>query len=158
MNSLAIVETPAGINRLFYLTTLISNVLYKNSAVDHQTLATYIHRMIEANHPPKPVPPGELPPEVTFGQNLIGFSEEQRSRLQVARAQAAQSQLGFAVGKVDGEYGAKTKAAVKAFQKKRGLGIDGKIDDALLAELQAAIGDLPSVEPSQPQPARATGQ
>ncbi len=158
MNSVAIVETPAGDSRLYYLVTLISNVLYKNSAVDHQTLATYIHRMIEADHPPEPVPPGELPPEVTFGQNLIGFSEAQKSRLQVARAQAALSQLGFAVGKVDGKYGAKTKAAVKAFQKKRGLGVDGKIDDALLAELQAAIGDLPSGEPSQPQPVRATGQ
>ena len=118
MNSLAIVETPAGVNRLFYLSTLISNVLYKNSAVDHQTLATYIHRIMEADHPPKPPEPGELTPEVTFGRNLIGFNAEQAERLQVARAQAALSQLGYNVGKVDGKYGSKTKAAVKAFQKK----------------------------------------
>jgi hypothetical protein len=158
MNSAAIVETPAGVSRLYYLVTLISNVLYKNSAVDHQTLATYIHRMVEKEHPPKPVPPGELPPAVNFGQNLIGFGDEQKKRLQVARAQAALSQLGFAVGKVDGKYGAKTKAAVKAFQKKQGLDVDGKIDDALLEELQAVVGNLPSRGPLQPQPDRAAGQ
>jgi hypothetical protein len=51
MNSVAIIETPAGENRLFYIATLISNVLLKNSAVDHQTLATRIHRLIEKAHP-----------------------------------------------------------------------------------------------------------
>jgi hypothetical protein len=51
MNSVAIVESPAGNYRLDYMVTLISNVLRKNSAVDHQTLATRIHRLIEAAHP-----------------------------------------------------------------------------------------------------------
>jgi hypothetical protein len=46
MNSVAIVETPAGEQRLHYIVTLNSNVLKKNSAVDHQTLATRIHRLI----------------------------------------------------------------------------------------------------------------
>lgn len=156
MNSVAIVESPAGDNRLYYLVTLISNVLYKNSAVDHQTLATYIHRMLESDHPPKPLPPGELPPEVTFGRNLIGFSGEQQSRLQVAEVQAALSQLGYSVGKVDGKYGAKSEAAIKAFQKKQGLRADGKIDDKLLEELRAAIKSLPAAD--SPQPVRTTGQ
>jgi hypothetical protein len=31
---------------------LISNVLRKNSAYDHQTLATQIHKLIDAAHPP----------------------------------------------------------------------------------------------------------
>ena len=138
MNSVAIVETPAGVNRLYYLVTLISNVLYKNSAVDHQTLATYIHRLVAESHPQRPAPPGELPPEVTFGRNLIGFSAEQEERLQVAKAQAALNNLGYDAGKVDGKYGAKTKAAVKAFQKKQQLKVDGKIDDNLLEQLKAA--------------------
>jgi len=56
MNSVAIVESPAGDYRLDYMVTLISNVLRKNSAVDHQTLATRIHRLIEAAHP-APVSP-----------------------------------------------------------------------------------------------------
>jgi hypothetical protein len=52
MNSVAIIESPAGDYRLDYMVTLISNVLRKNSAVDHQTLATRIQRLIEAAHPP----------------------------------------------------------------------------------------------------------
>ncbi|MEN8106778.1 MAG: serine hydrolase [Pseudomonadota bacterium] len=51
MNSVAIVETSAGDQRLDYIATLISNVLRKNSAVDHQTLGTRIHRLIEKAHP-----------------------------------------------------------------------------------------------------------
>ena len=51
MNSVAIIESPAGDYRLDYMVTLISNVLRKNSAVDHQTLATRIQRLIEAAHP-----------------------------------------------------------------------------------------------------------
>lgn len=54
MNSVAIIEDPAGDYRLHYIVTLISNVLGRNSAVDHQTLATRIHRIIEAAHPPPP--------------------------------------------------------------------------------------------------------
>jgi len=50
MNSIAIVEAPAGERTLFYLVALTSNVLRKNSAVDHQTLATRIHRLLEKAH------------------------------------------------------------------------------------------------------------
>jgi hypothetical protein len=51
MNSLAIVESPAGENRLHYISTLVSNVLRRNSAVEHQTMATRIHRLIEKANP-----------------------------------------------------------------------------------------------------------
>lgn len=156
MNSVAIVETPAGVNRLYYIVTLISNVLYQNSAVDHQTLATYFHRLVAANHPPKPLAPGELPPEVTFGRKLIGFTAEQAERLQVANAQAALLQLGYKVGQVDGKYGANTKAAVKAFQKKQNLKVDGIINEQLLEKLKTAIKILPPADPSLPD--RAKGQ
>ena len=54
MNSVAIVESPAGEYRLHYIATLISNVLRKNSAVDHQTLATRIHRLIQKANPAPP--------------------------------------------------------------------------------------------------------
>ena len=50
MNSVAIVESPAGQPHLYYLVALMSNVLKKNSAVDHQTLATEIHKLIENYH------------------------------------------------------------------------------------------------------------
>jgi len=54
MNSIAIVESPAENPQHFYIVTLISNVLRKNSAVDHQTMATRIHRIIEKLHPVEP--------------------------------------------------------------------------------------------------------
>ena len=50
MNSVAVVESPAGDYRLHYIVTVVSNVLRKNSAVDHQTLATRIHRLLEKTH------------------------------------------------------------------------------------------------------------
>ncbi len=43
MNSVAIVENPDG---SVYWVTMMSNVLRRNSAVDHQTLATRIHRTL----------------------------------------------------------------------------------------------------------------
>ena len=43
MNSIAIVECPDG---RVYCVALMSNVLRKNSAVEHQTLATYIDRIL----------------------------------------------------------------------------------------------------------------
>ena len=93
---------------------------------------------------------------MTFGKNLIGFTTEQEERLQVAKAQAALLQMGYNVGKVDGKYGSKTKAAVKAFQKKQHLKVDGKINAKLLEQLTMAIDNLPPADPSQPD--RATGQ
>jgi hypothetical protein len=157
MNSVAVVETPAGVDRLFYLTTLISNVLYKNSAVDHQTLATYIHRMIEADHPAQPTPPGQLPPELTFGRNLIGFNEKQQERVQIATAQTALLELGYAVGKIDGKMGSATAGAIKAFQKKQHLKVDGKISEQLLEQLKVAVKDLPSPDPAQSDTSQPDG-
>lgn len=43
MNSVAIVEHPEGRT---YLVALMSNVLRKNSAVEHQTIATYVERIL----------------------------------------------------------------------------------------------------------------
>ena len=50
MNSVAIVESGEGERRLHYLVALTSNVLKRDSAVDHQTLATRIHRIMQAEH------------------------------------------------------------------------------------------------------------
>jgi hypothetical protein len=51
MNSLAIIENDTAGRRLDYIVALISNVLRVNSAVDHQTLGTRIHRIMERAHP-----------------------------------------------------------------------------------------------------------
>jgi hypothetical protein len=50
MNSVAIIEAPAGERKLFYMVTLMSNVLRENSAVVHQTLAMRIHRLMQKDH------------------------------------------------------------------------------------------------------------
>ena len=60
MNSVAIVETDSAGWQLDYMVTLISNVLRKNSAVEHQTLATRIHRLIEKEHPVHAAAPAAL--------------------------------------------------------------------------------------------------
>jgi len=57
MNSVIIVESPAGERRLHYVVTLISNVLRKNSAGEHQAIATRIQRLLQEMHPaPAPAP------------------------------------------------------------------------------------------------------
>lgn len=48
--SIAIVESPAQEPALRYVVAVMSNVLRKNSAVAHQTLAMRIHRLIESLH------------------------------------------------------------------------------------------------------------
>ena len=50
MNSVAIIESPSSARRLHYIVALMSNVLRRDSAVDHQTLAARIHRILEARH------------------------------------------------------------------------------------------------------------
>jgi hypothetical protein len=50
MNSVAIVESPAGSFTAHYLVALMSNVPKKNSAVAHQTFATRLHRLIKSFH------------------------------------------------------------------------------------------------------------
>ena len=50
MNSIAIIEYPAGDRKIHYMVTLISNVLRKNSAAEHQALAARIQQLIVNNH------------------------------------------------------------------------------------------------------------
>ena len=46
MNSVAIIESPG----LYYMVTVTSNVLRKNSALEQQTLATRLHRLLQTLH------------------------------------------------------------------------------------------------------------
>jgi hypothetical protein len=46
MNSIAIVESPATQRQHYYMVTLISNVLGKNSAADHQALAARVQQLV----------------------------------------------------------------------------------------------------------------
>lgn len=46
MNSAAIIETPAGSRQHHYLSTLVTNILRKNSAVEHQALGTRLQSVM----------------------------------------------------------------------------------------------------------------
>lgn len=50
MNSVAIIEQEVDGVQLQYMVVVISNILRQNSAVDHQTLGTRIHRLIKKEH------------------------------------------------------------------------------------------------------------
>jgi hypothetical protein len=54
MSSVIIVEEEKDGRSLHYIVALLSNVLKKNSAVEHQTLGTRIHKMIRRAHDPAP--------------------------------------------------------------------------------------------------------
>ena len=62
MNSTAIVEVSDRRPSLHYITVVLSNVLRRNSAVEHQTLGTRIHRLVESLHPVEPPPPPSRSP------------------------------------------------------------------------------------------------
>ena len=51
MNSVAIVEQPDG---RVYLVAVMSDAPYKNSAVEHQSLATFIDRILKLTINPEP--------------------------------------------------------------------------------------------------------
>ncbi len=53
MNSTAIIESPAGERNVYYMSTLITNVLRKNSAGAHQGLATQLQRLILKQNKPQ---------------------------------------------------------------------------------------------------------
>jgi len=46
MNSATIVESPAQGRRVYYMSTLVTNILKKNSAAEHQALATRIQQLL----------------------------------------------------------------------------------------------------------------
>jgi len=46
MNSTAIIESPASGRQLYYMSTLVTNILRKNSAAEHQALATRLQQLI----------------------------------------------------------------------------------------------------------------
>jgi hypothetical protein len=53
MNSTAIIESPAVGPRLYYMSTLVTNILRRNSAAEHQALATRLQQLISAAHKSK---------------------------------------------------------------------------------------------------------
>ena len=66
----------------------------------------------------------------------------------VERAQKALKQVGHDPGPVDGVMGARTSAALKAYQEKQGLSVTGQLDAATAAKL-AESNQAPAASPSR---------
>ncbi|MFC1814254.1 peptidoglycan-binding protein, partial [Thermodesulfobacteriota bacterium] len=87
-----------------------------------------------------PVPDDLLTPAgvAELGKNKwVGSQTSKRSGMSagrelVRRIQASLARLGYQIGSVDGIFGKKTETAIKAFQMKKGLAVDGKATQALL--------------------------
>jgi len=67
-------------------------------------------------------------------------------------AQAALARLGFDPGAMDGVVGANTRAALKAWQKARGLPADGYLSLDMIRRLQAEAQGGPPPAPVEPPP------
>ncbi len=136
MNSVAIIETPAGQDRLFYSVAVLSNVLKKNSAEDHRDLARAVHGMLLNEHPPKPVPAGARAPETSYGIGFIGYAEERQEMQLKLETQEALLALGYEIGEIDGVIGSSTRGAIRSFQKTQGEKVDGQPSAALLDQMR----------------------
>ena len=123
MNSIAIVESPVGQDRLYYMASVLSNVLRKNSAQDHRDLARAVQGMLLADHPPKPLAAGELAPSLRYGQNFIGYQEERKELQLRVDTQEALLALGYEIGDI---VGSQTRKAIRSFEKAQGLQATGK--------------------------------
>jgi peptidoglycan hydrolase-like protein with peptidoglycan-binding domain len=62
-------------------------------------------------------------------------SASQPDRAQVERVQKALKDAGHDPGAIDGVMGARTSAALKAYQTKEGLSASGQLDDATMAKI-----------------------
>jgi len=141
MNSIAIIESPAGENKLFYMAAVLSNVLRKNSAQDHRDLARAVQQQLLADHP------GSLPSKLDFGKDFIGYAEERKEVELAAQTQEALLALGYDIGDIDGQIGSKTRGAIKSFQKSQGVGADGKVSDTLLQKMKQVARSKGLVRP-----------
>jgi len=148
MNSIALIETPAGQDRLYYMVSVLSNVLRKNSAVDHRDLARAVHGMLLAQNPEKPVPPGAKPPSATYGEGFIGYEAERREMLLKTDTQEALLALGYDIGDIDGLIGPATRKAIREFQKAQGMKVDGVPSQALVDAMQRVAREKGMARPA----------
>jgi len=94
-------------------------------------------------HPEEAYPDPEVPAEFDPYSGLV------------SRVQARLRTLGFDAGPINGDFGAKTQAALAQFQLSAGVAASGQLDDPTLAELgverasQASVGSTSAPEPQR---------
>jgi len=72
-----------------------------------------------------------------LGDRLLGRGSKGP---EVTQLQKKLVQLGYVVGTVDGKFGSKTEAAIRRFQKERGLRVDGLAGTQTIKELKLLTG------------------
>jgi hypothetical protein len=140
MNSIAVIKTPAGQNRLYYMATVLSNVLRKNSAQGHRDLARAIHARLLSDHPQKAEVDG-TPASAKFGEGFIGYEAERAALKLKTDIQEALLALGYNIGEIDGAIGPATRKAILEFQQTQGLKADGSPSAALLKTMRQVAKD-----------------
>jgi peptidoglycan hydrolase-like protein with peptidoglycan-binding domain len=93
-------------------------------------------------HPEEALP--DLVPQVSPGP-YTGF---------ISRVQEKLHALGFDAGPVNGDFGAKTQAALAQFQLSRIIPASGQLDDVTLAELGVARDDAQASAGASAEPVR----
>ena len=70
----------------------------------------------------------------------------------IGRVQQRLLALGFHAGPVNGDFGAKTQAALAQFQLSRAIPAGGQLDDGTLAELGVALDETAAGASAEPPP------
>ncbi|MGI9592044.1 MAG: peptidoglycan-binding protein [Myxococcota bacterium] len=130
MNSTAIIETPAGQDQLYYIVSVLSNVLRKNSAQDHRDLARAIHQKLLREHKDRKAD------KIAYGKGFIGYEAERREITLKVDTQEALLDLGYDIGEIDGQIGPATRKAIRAFQKSQGLKTTGQTSVELVDRMR----------------------
>ncbi len=136
MNSVAIIETPAGQNRLFYSRRRAVECLEEELRPGSPRSRSGRSQHASGDNPPKPISPGGRAPETSYGIGFIGYEEERRGMELKLETQEALLALGYEIGEIDGIIGSGTRGAIRSFQKAQGDPADGKPSAALLEKMR----------------------
>ncbi len=94
--------------------------------------------------PSAPAEPAAAAPSLPVPQGAL---RKGSSGPEVAQLQGALASLGYSVGPVDGKFGPMTEAGLKAFQRDRGITVDGTYGPQSRGALTAALGGAPAAGP-----------
>jgi peptidoglycan hydrolase-like protein with peptidoglycan-binding domain len=78
------------------------------------------------------------------GQQMGQSQSSLKGSVEVREIQQYLNNHGYHAGKVDGQWGSRTSAAVKRFQQAKGLKPTGQLDDQTLAQMNIGGGRAPA--------------
>jgi hypothetical protein len=77
---------------------------------------------------------------INLGDPIWASEKQSANRSAVIRVQAGLTKLGYAPGTVDGIWGPRTEAAIRAYQQDNGLLVDGRPTETLASHIEKQIG------------------